>query len=412
MDNRELKLSSRTITYTLISRAAQAVGSLLLLFLTARWGGAQVRGEISVLLATLTLVSHLASWVGGGTLVYWVIRHSPRHLFYLAMAWSLGVSLFCGFLLPISPYGLSIYTSYWVATLVLLNTSVVVRSMLVALNQIRTDNLLGLLALGMQIIAIVLLMGFMGQNNLPGFLMAYNFGQLILLLAAFYPLRYALLSPQDSVKTQPLLSIFRSLFKTGSWAQMASLSQFFAYRLLYYFLSLQNGYSSVGRFSVAVALGESVWLLTRSVSLSQATTISRMASELEAQTLTKKWYNRVGLLSAFFIGGLLVVPGTLWMQLLGSEFSGIPTLLLYMSPGLWFLSISNILAHHQAGLGRYAVNAYSSFASLMTLALGLLFMRSSSLESVAGLQSMAYLVGWAIQYRSFHRPITSSVAVS
>ncbi|MFM8493817.1 MAG: hypothetical protein ACKOA7_08795, partial [Bacteroidota bacterium] len=148
MDNRELKLSSKTITFTLVSRAAQAVGSLLLLFLTARWGGAQVRGEISVLLATLTLVSHLASWVGGGTLVYWVNRQSPRHLFYLAMAWSLGVSLFCGFLLPISPYGLSIYTSYWVATLVLLNTSVVVRSMLVALNQIRTDNLLGLLALG------------------------------------------------------------------------------------------------------------------------------------------------------------------------------------------------------------------------------------------------------------------------
>lgn len=94
MDNRELKLSSKTITFTLVSRAAQAVGSLLLLFLTARWGGAQVRGEISVLLATLTLVSHLASWVGGGTLVYWVNRHSPRHLFYLAMAWSLGVSLF------------------------------------------------------------------------------------------------------------------------------------------------------------------------------------------------------------------------------------------------------------------------------------------------------------------------------
>jgi hypothetical protein len=79
---------------------------------------------------------------------------------------------------------------------------------------------------------------------------------------------------------------------------------------------------------------------------------------------------------------------------------------------LWFLSISNILAHHQAGLGRYAVNAYSSFASLMTLALGLLLMRSSSLESVAALQSMAYLVGWAIQYRAFHRPISSSVAES
>lgn len=98
--------------------------------------------------------------------------------------------------------------------------------MLVALNQIRTDNLLGLLALGMQIIAIVFLMGFLEQNNLPGFLMAYNFGQLILLMAAFYPLRYALLSPQVSVKTQPLLSIFRSLFKTGSWAQMASYPSF------------------------------------------------------------------------------------------------------------------------------------------------------------------------------------------
>jgi len=405
MDNRLLKLSNKTIALIFISRAAQAIGALLLLFCTARWGGAQVRGEISILLSTLTLGSHLASWVGGGTLVYWVNRHSPKKLLLLSTGWALGVSFLCGLLLPISPYALSINTPNWIATLILLNTSVVVRSMLVALNRIKTDNLLGLMSLGVQFIAVVFLMGFLGHNTLFGFLISYNLGQFILLLAAFHPLRSALKAPSaSSPPTQPWPFIFRSLLKTGSWAQMASLSQFFAYRMLYYFLGIQSGYSSLGRFSVAVALGESVWLLTRSVSLSQATTISKMNHELNAQALTKKWYGRVGLLSALAIAALLMIPDNLWIELLGNEFSGIPVLLLYMAPGLWFLSVSNILAHHQAGLGRYHINACSSFASLLTLAAGLILLRQSSLESVAGLQSLAYLAGWAVQYRAFYRP--------
>ncbi|MBM3918479.1 MAG: hypothetical protein FJ344_03105 [Sphingomonadales bacterium] len=406
MDNKFLTLSNKTIAFTILSRAGQALGSVLLLFLTARWGGAHVRGEISLLLATLTLGSHLASWVGGGTLVYWVNRHSPRQLLFVALLWSLGVSLACGLLLPATSYGLSMHTFSWTTTLLLLNTTVVVRSMLVALNRIRTDNLLGLLGLGVQLLVVAYEMGYRGQNVLSGFLTAFNSGQLVLLLVALIPLRHSLIAKDNSKEISPVASLWRSLLRTGSWAQMASLSQFFAYRLLYYFLGTQNGLSSVGRFSVAVALGESVWLLTRSVSLSQATAISQMDNEQDAHTLTLKWYRRVSLLSALSIGILLIVPNSVWIRLLGPEYGGIPRLLIFMAPGLWFLSRSNILAHHQAGLGRYPVNACSSLATLMTLAIGLVVVPGTTLESVAALQSIAYLAGWAVQYRAFQKKST------
>jgi O-antigen/teichoic acid export membrane protein len=401
MDNRKLILSNKTIFLTFLSRAAQAIGSVVLLFLTARWGGAHVRGEISMLLATLTLGSHLASWIGGGTLVYWVNRHSPRKLLVVAMAWSVLVSLLSGILLPLTPYGLAMGASNWSITFLILNTSVVVRSMLVALNRIRTDNLLGLLALGVQLPVLVFLMGYSGQNSLSGFVMAFNSGQLILILAGIFPLFDAIKQKSNPVNEATTPSIFGSLLKTGSWAQLASLSQFFAYRILYYFLSMQNGLDAVGRFSVAVALGESVWLLTRSVSLSQATTISAIENEQEARDLTRMWYKRVGLLSALSIGALLIVPNTIWIQILGPDYLGIPDLLLFLAPGLWFLSVSNILAHHQAGKGRYSINAYSSLASLTTLSLGLILIPSTSLESVAALQSLAYLAGWTVQYKAF-----------
>jgi len=406
MDNSKLNLSNKTIALTFLSRAAQAIGSVVLLFLTARWGGAHVRGEISILLATLTLGSHLASWIGGGTLVYWVNRQSPRKLLAVAMAWSVLISLLSGIILPQTPYGLAMSASRWSITFLILNTSVVLRSMLVALNRIRTDNLLGLLALLVQLLVVAFLMGYREQNSLSAFITAFNSGQLILILAGIFPLLDAIKQKDipkqdDLVKDAPLPSIFSLLLKTGSWAQLANLSQFFAYRLLYYFLSMQNGLDAVGRFSVAVALGESVWLLTRSVSLSQATAISAIENEQEARELTRMWYKRVGLLSALSIGALLIVPNSIWIQILGPGYLGIPALLLFLAPGLWFLSVSNILAHHQAGKGRYSINAYSSLASLTTMSLGLILMPSTSPESVAALQSLAYLAGWAVQYKAF-----------
>jgi len=404
MVTNKLDLSNKTIALTVISRAGQAVGSVMLLLLTARWGGAAVRGEISMLLASLTLGSHLASWVGGGTLVYLANRYHPGKLLLYSLLWSSAVSVLTGLLLPATPFGLSMSTTKWITALLLLNTTVVLRSMLVALNRIRVDNLLGLLGIAIQLMITLYIMGYLGQPDLAAFLMAFNGGQIAVLLLAGFELRRAIPGTQPSPESgsPPSHSLLSDMIRTGSWAQVASLSQFFAYRLLYYYLSTRDDLDSVGRFSVAVAIGESVWLLTRSVSLSQATAISRMKDEQEARQLTRKWYKRVGYVSAMAIGLLVLIPNSLWIYIIGPEYSGIPGLLAAMAPGLWLLAQSNILAHHHAGTGRYAVNAYASLATLLTLPVGLLLLpRPASLVTIAALQSLAYLMGWVVQYRHF-----------
>ena len=69
----------RRVLHTFVSRGINAVLNLLLVLVTARFLGAEVRGEISLLVASMNLSLHAVGLAGGAALLYLVPRFAPGH---------------------------------------------------------------------------------------------------------------------------------------------------------------------------------------------------------------------------------------------------------------------------------------------------------------------------------------------
>ena len=62
---------------------------------------------------------------------------------------------------------------------------------------------------------------------------------------------------------------FKEVFYFGFGSEISSSIQFLNYRLIFYVLHYQLGDAALGLFSVAVAMTESVWILSRSICVNQ-----------------------------------------------------------------------------------------------------------------------------------------------
>src|SRR5688572_7305813 len=76
------------IIHTLGSRAIMAVFNMLMLLITTRWMGPEVKGQVSLLVLNLTIGALVAGFVGGPALVYLTPRKPIRYLLIINHLWS------------------------------------------------------------------------------------------------------------------------------------------------------------------------------------------------------------------------------------------------------------------------------------------------------------------------------------
>ena len=73
----------KSIVNTLSTKFLSAVFSFLILLITSNYLGSQGRGEISLLIASITIVLLIANFVGGNTLVYLTPRKAISELLFV-----------------------------------------------------------------------------------------------------------------------------------------------------------------------------------------------------------------------------------------------------------------------------------------------------------------------------------------
>jgi len=388
------------VVHTLVSRGINAVLNLLLVLVTARYLGAEVRGEISLLVASMNLSLHAVGLAGGAALLYLVPRFAPGHLYRISLGWMLLVSLVTIPVLQVAGQlqGLSIFT--WMLLLLLFNAANVNRYMLLALRKIELDNRIGI---GFGSLQLLLLISFLvcgNERNLELFvyvLLVSNAG--LLLLTSFLVMKHW---PQKA-QTQEQ-GVWKAIFGNGFWIQTANIAQLFSYRISYYLLEAQMGAEAVGVYGVAVSLAEALWIVSRSISLVQLSEIANSSHDQEQKQLTATWSRVTIWLTLFGMIPLLLIPDAWFGWLLGTEFHGIRTLLFWMAPGILALAASNILTHYFAGKGKYQLNALISAFTLVLVAIILpaVIARWEVVGAAAG-QSVAYISAWLFAAVLFSR---------
>lgn len=377
----------RLILHTFAAKLINAVLNFMLVVLTARELGAAIRGDISLLVATLYIFVLISGFVGGSAVIYLAPRYSKGQILRLGYLWAMVVACV---LVPLSAWLFELPAPqlvHWIVLSLLFNLSAINRYMLIAIGKIKADNAIGiavnLLQLG--VLWLLLQIGYAPAFDL--FLYAFYAAWLLA-----FGLSFILLSKQWQLdQSSPWRLTWNKLWSYGALAQGANLAQFLGYRIQYYLIGLYLTKADIGVFSVAVALSESLWMITQSISLVQ---LSHIANHKNGES-TAAWSLQLMKFSiALTLLGLtvlLLLPDQWFPAFFGTEFGQLKPLIWRLAPGILALSGSNILVHYFAGNGKLAVNLFISVLTLLLVVTSnAVLMALWGLNGAAWAASLAY----------------------
>lgn len=349
------------ILFNLFSRVASAAFGLLVSVVVSRELGAEIKGDHALFVVGVSIIHLFTNLFGGASLGYLAPRHSLAFLVRLSTGWSVLSGAVCGAILwgmGLLPAG---FEWYIIASGILFACWNSYVTLLLGREHNRAYNIIQfinpLMSAGF---LLVLLYTF--QHNLYAFANGYTASQVLTVVVSFIWVRTL---PDDKKHSDE--RNWKYLFKHGIYIQLANLTQFLNYRILFYLIDDFFGRAFLGVYSNALALAESVWMVSKSISTVQFSRIVNSDSDAEARAITRK-YIPVSLgVSAVGIAALLLIPGSFFTFLFGKDFSEVSELMLWLSPAILALSVGTIYSHYFAGKGLNRVNFVGSLINLAML---------------------------------------------
>jgi O-antigen/teichoic acid export membrane protein len=162
--------------------------------------------------------------------------------------------------------------------------------------------------------------------------------------------------------------------------------------------------SAVGIYSNAISIVESIWLISRSISMVQNARIVN-SNDLNYSVRITVQLLKVSFLLVFGVVIILqFIPASFYQFLFGEEFGDVRTVILTVSPGILFFCISFILSGLFAGTGNYKYNTISSLAGLIvTIPLVIILIPKYGLIGAGISASVSYCTHTAVKLTYFIR---------
>lgn len=380
------------IINTLGTRVFSAVLNLLIAIFISRHLGVIGKGQQGLIIASITYILIFSNLVGGSTLVYLVPRYGYSRLLLPSYLWSLLMGLAFYFIL---------ITSQIVEQSLILNICVlsifisfisVHSNLLIGFEKVKTANLIWFLQ-PLMIIGF-LLISFLTGNRLS---IGTYFNALYFVLSILVVLSFILLIKTPKTKTLPKqLSSFKlisEMFRLGFLNQLAHIFQMLSFRMSYYWLGQVYSEAEVGIYSNGTSLIESVWLLSRSISMVQYSRIVNMNDKQEAQKLTLNLSKLSFVISLIILVPMVFLPSSFYEFIFGKGFGDVRLVIQSLAPGVLFLNLNIIISHYFSGTGKYHLNSIASFAGLcIAIPLFMLMIPAYGLSGAGIASSISYII--------------------
>ena len=164
--------------------------------------------------------------------------------------------------------------------------------------------------------------------------------------------------------------IFVNILAKGFTAQVNGLLLFFIFRMGFYVIGYLGDASSLGIYSTAVLLCDSIWILAGALA---TVTYSRALTHKTDKTLIGDIMRYIKISTVFGVLSVAVLnslPLTVYVKVFGSDFSRIKDFILPLSPGIIGASILTILIHYYTARGRYTLCFQILLAAFFTSLVG------------------------------------------
>ncbi len=390
------------IINTFGAKTAGAVINLLIAIVLSQFLGPEGKGQQGLIITTIAFILVFSNLVGGGTLVYLVPRYKISELFLPSYLWAIVISGFAFILLlffPVVGIGFSVH----IAILSIISGFAGINStLLIGKEEIKASNLT-LLSQPVITIVVLLIMFYLTEiNDIYAYLLAiYISFSISWLTGLVYLKKYF---HDKFIVFRIEFDVIKTLFKLGFLNQLAHITQLMSFRLSYYILDLYHGEASVGIYSNAISLMESVWLISKSISLVQYARIANDNDIKYAQRITIKLLMAGLAVCTAILVPLLVLPGTLYSYIFGEGFSGIKVAMWTLAPGVLIYNFNILFGHYFSGRGKYHFNTIASGAGLaVSIVCFYLFIPSMDIAGAGIATSISYLVTSIVIFSLFMR---------
>ncbi|HKR22193.1 MAG TPA: polysaccharide biosynthesis C-terminal domain-containing protein [Pyrinomonadaceae bacterium] len=189
------------------------------------------------------------------------------------------------------------------------------------------------------------------------------------------------------------LSGLKATFAFALPCYAANVAQFLNYKLDVFVVGYLAGTASVGRYTLAVSLGQLLWLMSNSV----ATVLLPKVAASTDDGGNIRHTMQVTRLSLWATACCGIVLGLLATQAIpifyGEPFRPSVNALLWLLPGIVIFSVANVLAAYIAGIGKPRLNLFVSGISLIvTITLDLILIPRLNIVGAAIASTVSYSV--------------------
>jgi O-antigen/teichoic acid export membrane protein len=372
---------------TVFSKTFASVANFLIVILTAKYLGAAARGEIALVVLSVSIVVLFQAIIGGSALTFFAARHALRQLLMIAMSWTFAlgiiVSVVLGYFELIQPDLLMelLLISIPQGIVLIFQSILIGRKRIMEYNMLeftRSATLVGTISL--------VLLGF-GKEDLSWIYAAYSTANIASVgLGIYFMWQLPKVTPTNSI-----VELSKKLFRFGIQVQLNNIAQMFNYRFVYFVIEKWKGLEVLGVFSVAISIAETVWIISKSIATYQTSLLVNTKDQIK-QALNTVAFAKMSVAFTFVaLGALLLVPEGFFVWVFGEEFVSISQINLYFAPAIMFLSFFGIINHYFYSTDQNQINIYAALVgNVLTLIFALLLIKDYSLEGAALTYSIAY----------------------
>jgi O-antigen/teichoic acid export membrane protein len=373
-------------------RLLSAIVNLMIAVVVSQYLGATGKGEQSLVLTIIAIVTIFDNMVGGASIVYLANKLRIRELFFAAYLWTIMVSVVSYFILL---YVELVPAKFIISVLILSAISSIVSihsSVLLGKENLKSFNLLSFLVPVLTLTTLIVQFTLNWNRTAEAYVYALYLSYGVTFLISILLIAKHVRKDAD-FQLSNTWTTFKSLFFYGFQNQLAHVFQLLSFRISYFFLERDCGEAEVGIYSNAVSVIESIWMISTSISLWQYAKISNSTDVNYTKNITEQ-LTKYGLFTAFVaLFALLLIPSSFYSWLFGKEFHGLNELMLYLAPGIWVFNYALIIGHYFSGHGKYYVNAIASgIGFVITCIAAYYFIPALKIQGAAITASLSYFV--------------------
>ncbi|SEM76467.1 Membrane protein involved in the export of O-antigen and teichoic acid [Chryseobacterium taichungense] len=391
-------MRQNTILKTFVSRFLILILNFgLVIYSTNMWGSAG-KGEISIIIADLTIISFFANIFVGSSMSYFATRFKVEQILPFAYIWAIIV----GIVVPIAfSYNHSVGYLYYLIGLSVMSSLLAANvNLFVGQQNIKMFNLYTVLQQAIHILFIVIIVYVVKMTSVSSYFIS-QIGSYVVLFTT------STIQIARNTETRRICftkEIGSQLFSYGWKIQLSASLQFLNNRLSFYFLEYFKGIMSVGIFSVGVAFSEAVWTVSRSLSVILYADVVNSSNSNDAIEKTKISLRISFLITMLFILIMLLVPAELYAFIFGKDFSHTKQIVLFLSPGILSIAVSNIIGYYFAGINKLRIlNVKSLIGVIFTVIASFYVIPRWGIPGACIVSSVSYCLSSGLLFWRFYQ---------